>query len=134
MVKLEQCKICGKSKANVPHLKKAHKISWEEYTEALKDDTLMQKLREMDTEEERAEKAIRNALINRWFQAPMLVSLIHAHSAPSTKGAGIDISNFRTKTEAEVSNLRIAEALSKEGWRCIMVVAGRPKRYVMKKE
>lgn len=140
------CPICKEVKANPLHVKHAHGMTWKEFKEMIEDPEFMADVERHRVEREDREKKeyhLSRLLLYHWF--PKTTSLTgvmrrFTEHAKGTKevfvGNEVDLSEFDGMDEAVVDKVEIAEAMTKNGWECVMGRGGRngiKKEYVMRR-
>jgi hypothetical protein len=134
--KYPKCFICKKVRAVPMHVKAAHGMSWSEYEKNKKDPEFLKALKKAKTE--RDEKEIKEfqdkkILLKQWFRPGLLTSLMktftdhHRGNEEAFVAETIDLSEFKDKTDAIVTEVEVAEALERsgKGWVCVTARGGR---------
>lgn len=142
----ELCPICREVKANPKHVRYKHGMTWSEFQKRIEDEEFMgnvEKHREEREEREEKEYHLSRLLMYHWF--PKSASLLrvmrrYVEHAKGNKeafvGNDIDLSMFDGMDDAIVGDVQVADAMTKQGWECVMARGGRhgiKKEYVMKR-
>jgi len=142
------CKICGEKTATPTHVMAAHGMkSFAEYKKLIEDPEFMKDVKKH--KEEREERETREYHMSRlltyhWFpkaaSLTRLMTKFSDHRKTTAEALNlkkeVDLSSFADKNEAIVGTVLVAEALTKDGWKCVMVKGahdGSPKEYHMRK-
>jgi hypothetical protein len=119
--------------------------SFAEYKELIEDPEFMKDVKKHKKEREERETReyhMSRLLTYHWF--PKAISLIrvltkftdHRKTTAEALNPAVDLNDFIDKDEAVVGTVLIAEALIKQGWKCVNVVGahdGTPKQYHMRR-
>jgi hypothetical protein len=121
-------------------------MTWSEFQKRIEDEEFMgnvEKHREEREEREEKEYHLSRLLMYHWF--PKSASLLrvmrrYVEHAKGNKeafvGNDIDLSMFDGMDDAIVGDVQVADAMTKQGWECVMARGGRhgiKKEYVMKR-
>jgi hypothetical protein len=142
------CKICGEKIATPTHVMAAHGMkNYTEYKTLIKDPEFMKDVKKHKEEREEREKQeyhMSRVLLYHWFPKAASFTRVMSRFSDHRKtnaealkiNKEIDLSNFIDKDEAIVNTVDVAEALTKQGWECVMSKGahdGSPKEYHMRR-
>jgi hypothetical protein len=138
-------KICKEKKATPSHVKSAHGMSFSEYKRSIADEEFMKEVEgHRKAREERDSKEYHLSRILTYYWHPEAHSLTramrkftdHARTSAEALRSEVDLSKYISLDEVVVGTVDIAEALTKDGWDCVLTKGGHdgtPKEYHMRR-